>query len=434
MSLVTSFVVFLQPLAVAMTGPSFDNALTILSGWIFASRRTVTNMILAAAAARQKHHSAFHRLFASARWSRDRLGLAVFGMLSPWLGDVVLLALDDTLAQARPEDVRRRHASRSTAFESWQSDHQLGTQLGRAGRDPPLPSVAAAGVLSADFVSLVLEQGCCRPPPPRVSHASRVGRRVADVVVPSRQNGAFSRRCRQRLRRSKRAQPFAGELRFDQPLAAQGATVWATPRAPAGHHRPATQTRGAVADAATDARRARTRVELELYGRRDRVRLTDTLAYVYAAPERPLRVVAVEALAGGRGQQAFYSTCWQAAAIEVLTWYAWRWSIEVAFHDSKQSLGFEDPQGWTRRAVERTAPMAMLLYSLIIAWFVSEGHRYYRPLQRPWYTTKSHPSFADMLATLRRASLRELVSSWGLAGQGCRKVLAILENTAALTA
>lgn len=82
MSLVTSFVVFLQPLAVAMTGPSFDNALTILSGWIFASRRTVTNMILAAAAARQKHHSAFHRLFASARWSRDRLGLAVFGMLS----------------------------------------------------------------------------------------------------------------------------------------------------------------------------------------------------------------------------------------------------------------------------------------------------------------------------------------------------------------
>jgi hypothetical protein len=118
-----------------------------------------------------------------------------------------------------------------------------------------------------------------------------------------------------------------------------------------------------------------TRVELTLYGRRDRVRMSDTVAHVHAAPERPLCVVAVEALSGGRGQQAFYSTCWQATAIEILMWYAWRWSIEVAFHDSKQSLGFEEPQGWTRRAVERTAPMAMLLYSLIVIWFVRDGHR-----------------------------------------------------------
>jgi hypothetical protein len=180
--------------------------------------------------------------------------------------------------------------------------------------------------------------------------------------------------------------------------------------------------------------RGATRVELAMYGRRDRVRLCDTVAHVHAAPKRPLRVVAVEALTGGRGRQAFYSTCWQASAVDVLTSYARRWSIEVAFHDSKQSLGFEEPQGWTRRAVERTAPMAMLLYSLIVLWFVRDGHRAYRPLDRPWYPTKSQPSFADMLATLRRLSLRERVSSWGLGGEGSRKVLKLLENAAALAA
>ena len=123
------------------------------------------------------------------------------------------------------------------------------------------------------------------------------------------------------------------------------------------------------------------RVTLDLYGRHDEVRLRDCIVRVYSAPARPLRVVAVEPLLGGRTRQAFYSTCSQAAAEQVLAWYAMRWSLEVAFHDSKQSLGFEEPQGWTRRAVERTAPMAMLLYSLIVLWFVDEGHHHYRAIR-----------------------------------------------------
>ena len=116
MSLVTSFLVMLQPLAWAMTAPTFSNLTTIMAGWAFAPRRTVTGMLLAAGAVGKKHHSAFHRLFAQAQWSLDRLGLVVFDLIAPWLaGDQIFLALDDTLAQARLESVRRRHASRSAA-------------------------------------------------------------------------------------------------------------------------------------------------------------------------------------------------------------------------------------------------------------------------------------------------------------------------------
>ena len=76
MSLVPSFVDLLQPLSCAMTCPTFDSLLTVLTGWVFARRRTVTGMILAAGAAvGAKHHSAYHRLFAAARWSLDELGL-----------------------------------------------------------------------------------------------------------------------------------------------------------------------------------------------------------------------------------------------------------------------------------------------------------------------------------------------------------------------
>ena len=71
MNLVTSFLVMLQPLAWAMTCPTFANLTTMLAGWAFAPRRTVTGMLLAAGAVGKKHHSAYHRLFAQpdGRWT-----------------------------------------------------------------------------------------------------------------------------------------------------------------------------------------------------------------------------------------------------------------------------------------------------------------------------------------------------------------------------
>lgn len=42
MTLVPSFVGLLQPLAGVMTTPTFHNLVTILTGWVFAPRRTVS--------------------------------------------------------------------------------------------------------------------------------------------------------------------------------------------------------------------------------------------------------------------------------------------------------------------------------------------------------------------------------------------------------
>jgi hypothetical protein len=141
-------------------------------------------------------------------------------------------------------------------------------------------------------------------------------------------------------------------------------------------------------------------------------------------------VVAVEPLTGGRKPQAFYSTCPDDTAESVLTRYACRWSMEVANHDAKGQLGFEEPQGWTRRAVRRTAPVAMLLYSLVVLWFCREGHRHYAPPRRPWYRGKADgpagASFADMLATLRCQSVKAEVLTMGLHGTGSRNVVKTL--------
>ena len=436
MALVTSFVVLLQPLALVMTSPSFENLVTILAGWTFAPKRTVTAMLQGAGAVGLKHHSAFHRLFASARWSRDRLGLVVFGMLTSWLGDdAVMLALDDTLARKRGLKifgVGMHHdpllSSRGKAITNWGHSWVV---LGVIIRFPLWPERAFC--LPILFRLYLNKDAAARH---RRAYRTRPELAVEMLVLVCQ--ARKTRRFHVVADSAYGGQSVLNHLPTNCDLTSRllmkARLFGPRPERTAGTNgRPRKRGPQLPTPAEMLSERA-ARMELDLYGRRDRVRLCDVSGHVYAAPERPLRIVAVEALAGGRGQQAFYSTCWQATAVEVLTWYAWRWSIEVAFHDSKQSLGFEEPQGWTRQAVERTAPTAMLLYSLIVLWFVREGHRDYRSLNRPWYTTKTQPSFADMLATLRRVSLRAEVLSWGLGGPGSRKVLQVLENTAALAA
>ncbi len=55
--------------------------------------------------------------------------------------------------------------------------------------------------------------------------------------------------------------------------------------------------------------------------------------------------------------------------------------------------------------------MALLLYSMVVVWFHTNGHRFVRFPNRPWYSRKQEPSFADLLTTLRRVSLEEKTCS-----------------------
>ncbi len=147
------------------------------------------------------------------------------------------------------------------------------------------------------------------------------------------------------------------------------------------------------------------------------MRLADQVGCAYHVPNRLLRVVAVEPLSGGRPKQAFYSTDHAATAEQSLVWYAQRWSLKVAFHDREWCSGFEEPQSWSRPAVERLAPLAMWLYSRVVLRFVPEGHRHYQAAERPWYGQKVHPSFVDMLATLTPISHNGSRFAFGDAGE-----------------
>jgi hypothetical protein len=126
--------------------------------------------------------------------------------------------------------------------------------------------------------------------------------------------------------------------------------------------------------------------------------------YYKAGRDRLLQFVLSRDTQGQRPTQIFYCTNLELAPREILSRFSYRWSIEVTHHDAKQFLGLEDPANRVPLAVERTAPMAMFLYSLTVLWYSQHGHQHLRFPNRPWYRGKSEPSFADMLTTLRRVS------------------------------
>lgn len=427
MKLVASFREIVQPLVDVMTAPSFQSFLLMLTGWIFARRRTVSRLILAADAVGTKHHSAFHRLFAAAHWSIEELGLAIFRLMEPWWESTIYLAIDDTLARKKGlkiHGVGMHHdpllSTRKTAITNWGHSWVV---LGILVHLPFYPDrVFCLPILFRLYISKqtiaknggayhsrpdlavqMLEILCKRFPALRF-HA------LADSTygghnVLSRLPANCDLTSRLHL-----------DARLHEPLPAR-------PKGQRGRPR----RRGKrLASPRQMLKGSTEELTLAIYGRKECSRMAQTAACLYHVPGRLLRIVAVQPLSGGRRLQGFYSTCANASAQQVLTGYAMRWSIEESFQASKTHLGFEEPQGWTRLAVQRTAPLAMLLYSLIVLWFARDGHRHYQTHVGPWYLTKEHASFADMLTTLRCQSLKEIFSTLGLSGTGSRKALKTL--------
>jgi hypothetical protein len=417
--LVASFESLVQSLEGAFTAPTFRNLMIVVSGWVFASRRTITGMLVASGAHRSRrgqgrHYSTYHRVFSAARWSLDRLGLLVFALIEPWVGDGrVLLSLDDTLSRKRGTKMfgtGMHHdplaSSRSVAVMSWGHSWVVVCVVVRLPFAPQrwfsLPilfrlylnkrSASRHGLHYRTRPDLAVEllNAVCEAHPQRRFHAVADSAYGGESVL-----GHLPDNC-----------DLTSRLVLDARLHALPSPPVPTPKG----GRPRKRGLRLPNPAQMLATRGQ-RISIDIYGRRnERMRLVSATACVYKVPKRLLRIVAVDPLTGSRPQQAFFSTCPEDDGVSILLRYAARWSIEEMNQASKSHLGFEQPQGWTRKAVERTAPCAMLLYTLIVLWFADTGHRFFRLPRLPWYRGKRLPSFADMLQTLRRQSVHDWVS------------------------
>src|SRR5260370_48048 len=97
--LVRSFAPPLLGFQTCFTRPSFASFWALTRTWILCSgRRSLTRIIQSAQLTEFKHFCSFPRFFSQARWNLDDLGRCIFQLLLPFCAEVLVGAVDDTLA------------------------------------------------------------------------------------------------------------------------------------------------------------------------------------------------------------------------------------------------------------------------------------------------------------------------------------------------
>jgi hypothetical protein len=408
--LAPSVVPLVAEFSLCFTRPTFETFQHIVAGWILClGRHTVTGVLLAAGAVGKKHHTSFHRFFRSAAWEVEALSLWLLLLVMKLLPDEepVVVSLDDTLS---------RHTGKHIRAASMHHDPLLSTRtkavfhfghvwvvLAIVVRVPAWKKTFSLPVMVRLYRSekLCIKDGRTFQKKTELAAemiarlaAALPERRIVVVADSAYGNASIIKKLpatthfigRSRLdaalydrpRRGRRGRPRVKGERLPSPVArARSAGGWQS-------------------------------LTVEVYGRTITVdiKVFDALWYVVGGG-RCLRFVLVRGWPGHDDDDVLFTTDLSLGANQIIAGYCLRWSLEVTFFEVKGKLGFEETQNRTERAVERTAPMALWIYSLTVVWYLTVGKALpgARLRRLPWYH-KTVPAFSDMLAALRRETWR----------------------------
>lgn len=124
--------------------------------------------------------------------------------------------------------------------------------------------------------------------------------------------------------------------------------------------------------------------------------------YRIGLPVLPVRWVITRDPAGQREPRAYFCTDQNFSAVEVVSRFIRRWTIEVTFEESRAHLGVETQRQWSDLAIERSTPCLLGMFSLV-ALFGKALHPDGKvPVQCTAWYDKREASFSDVLAQVRR--------------------------------
>ena len=107
------------------------------------------------------------------------------------------------------------------------------------------------------------------------------------------------------------------------------------------------------------------------YGRTNRlVEIATGTAMWYRAgvPPVPIRWLLVRDPKGELDPQAFLATDLTARPCDILAWFVSRWQVEVTFAEVRAHLGVETQRQWSDKAILRTTPVLLGLFSIVTLW------------------------------------------------------------------
>jgi hypothetical protein len=101
--------------------------------------------------------------------------------------------------------------------------------------------------------------------------------------------------------------------------------------------------------------------------------------------------------------EAFFSTDLALEPTTIIEWFVLRWNIEVTFEETRSHLGVETQRQWSDRAIERSTPVLMALFSIVtLASLEMVKSQTLTLLSSSWYDKKGEATFSDVIAFVRR--------------------------------
>jgi hypothetical protein len=429
-TLVSGWEALCQLLSSAFTRPTFLTFLHIVTGWVLCrSRPMVTNLIrtigssLLGHAAR--HWTAYEKFFYRAAWSPAELSRLLLRRIVVPLIDRCAIAGD---AQGRPcaidlniDDTTCSRCGKHVAWAGYFKDASISNTLKTvvhwahnwvigclSMRDRRWPAwVIGLPVL---FVLYRKRKDCDRSAPflTRQQIAAQMIRDTREAL-PQRMiriaaDGQYATR-----------EVVGGASGIGSSLVSRmrsDAAIYALPPRRPRRQRGRRRKKGRRLPTPRQlARRRKTgwrTIEVLAYGKTVRRKVLPIICLWYhVSKDRPVKLLIVRDPSGKQKDDFLFCTDPTVSDEQIVERFAARWPIEESIHDGKQLGGFEQVQGWCRRTVLRQAPFALLVQTLVKAWYLLYGVNAVSAQPRGaqvcgWMPPKDHPSYLDMLATLRR--------------------------------
>ena len=385
----------------------FSTFQSLIAGWIICTGpRTISEVWQATGLAAKRHHDTAYAVFHSAAWQWDDLGIVLATLILTHLvpGGLVWVAVDDTLCHKRGAKVAFGGIFLDAVLSSKKHKTlRFGLNWVVLGIAVPIPFRTDRHFCLPVLWRLYRKKGKdgyqTRP-----QAAATLARKLAEAN-PERTfwlvgdsayiNAAVLRDRPENLQ-------VIGPLHWKAALYGRPA-----PRQP--KQRGASRKKGdrlpnpkaMIEDTASYPAELMT-IDFPKQSRELRVQVIRDILWYRGSRTEPVMVVLVRDPSGEWRDEALVATDPSATAALVILGYCRRWSVELAFFDSKQFLGLHEPRVRSERSVERAHPMAWFLESLVILWYCVDGHEgSHVERDRPWYTKKVTPTFTDMLGALR---------------------------------
>jgi hypothetical protein len=418
-TLVTGWEALCQLLGAAFTRPTAITFLHIATGWVLCrSRPTVTNLVctigprLLRHAA--KHWTVYERFFYRAAWSLAEVSrLLLVRVVAPLVAEqateaVIDLAIDDTTCGRCGKHVAYagyfKDASVGNTLKKvvhWAHNWVIGCVTMRSKRWPSwaigLPVLFALYRKRPDCdrrhpfqtrqqIAAAMIRQTHEALPGWTIRVAADGQYATQVVVAAVATAETNLVSRMRSDAAIYALPSGRRRHRRGPHPKKGQRL-ATPKQIAARRKKGWRT-----------------IDVLIYGHDVKRRVLPVVCLWYHVSQaRPVKLLIIRDPAGEQKDDFAFCTDPAVDDAQIVERFAARWPIEEAIHDGKQLNGFEQVQGWCARTAQRQAPMALVVQTLVKAWYLKYGihNRSAQPKGTDWMNGKDHPSYLDMLATLR---------------------------------